>query len=180
MPHGFKIRSANLEDVPNLKTLIELSARELARDFYPAATIEAALGSAWGVDTQLISDRTYYLIEHQTSLVACGGWSQRQALFGADRLALAQPRLLDPSLDSARIRAFFVHPSWARRGLATELLLRCETEARAAGFHAAELIATLPGVPFYRRHGYLPAGTLEHPLDGGVTITFIPMRKESL
>jgi GNAT superfamily N-acetyltransferase len=175
-----QIRHSTLNDVRELECLIALSARELGKGDYTSAQIEAALGSAWGVDTQLIRDQTYFSVESGSSIIACGGWSKRQALFGADALTRDEPRLLDPSREAARIRAFFVHPAWARRGIGRLLLEECETEARAAAFGYAELVATLPGQRLYLARGYRPLEPIEHPLPGGLTITFVPMIKDCL
>jgi GNAT superfamily N-acetyltransferase len=174
------IRLASSDDVEELQRLIAASARELGRGDYTSEQIEAALGSAWGVDTQLIRDQTYFVIMENGAIVACGGWSKRKALFGADSRTRAEPELLDPSRDAARIRAFFVHPLWARRGIGSLLLKECESEARAAGFHSAELAATLPGQRLYERFGYQSMGAREYPLRDELTITFVPMRKEQL
>ena len=174
------IRPATLADIPTLEELIAASARALARNDYTTEQIEGALGSAWGVDTQLIRDETYFAVLEGSSVIACGGWSKRQALFGADRLAGAEPALLDPAKDAARIRAFFVHPDWARRGIGRTLLARCEAEARAAGFRSAELVATLPGQRLYERHGYKADERRNYPLPTGGEIAFVPMRKEQI
>ncbi len=173
-------RTATLADVPALRGLIAESARALAASDYTERQIEAALASAWGVDTQLIHDGTYFAGESGGQLVACGGWSWRQTLFGGDAQAGRTPAALDPSRDAARVRAFFVHPLWSRRGLGRALLARCEEAARAAGFRAAELVATLPGERLYRAHGYVSQGARDYPLPDGQTITFVPMRKERL
>jgi GNAT superfamily N-acetyltransferase len=177
---SFTIRVARLDDAEELQRLIAASVRELGRGDYTSKQIEAALGSAWGVDTQLIHDQTYFVVVENGALIACGGWSKRKALFGADSRTRTEPELLDPSGDAARIRAFFVHPGWARRGIGTLLLKKCESEARAAGFHGTELVATLPGQKLYERFGYRSLGAREYPLRDEVTITFVPMRKEQL
>jgi len=172
-----KIRKAGLSDVPSIETLIAASARALAADDYSAEQIEAALLGAWGVDTELIRDGTYFLGEEDDGLILCGGWSRRATSFGGDAYDRRESRLLDPRTEAARIRAFFVHPRWARRGLASRLLALCENEARAAGFMAAELVATLPGARLYARHGYVPGGRRSDDLPGGGRIEFVPMRK---
>lgn len=177
---GLLIRHATAVDLADLQQLIALSARELSRPDYTSEQIEGALGSAWGVDTQLIRDQTYFVVLDENFLVACGGWSKRKALFGADSVTRLEPELLNPSRDAARIRAFFVHPNWARRGIGTMLLKRCEAEARAAGFRSAELVATLPGQRLYAASGYIALNPIEHGLSNGVTISFVPMRKERL
>lgn len=171
------IRPATLDDIPELIRLIDLSARELGRTDYTSEQIEAALGTAWGVDTQLIHDQTFFVVVDGTGIVACGGWSKRRKRFGADQHG-TEPELLDPARDAARIRAFFVHPHWARRGLGRMLLERCEAEARAAGFNSAELVATLPGERLYRTFGYVAGRPAEYPLKDGISITFIPMTKQ--
>jgi GNAT superfamily N-acetyltransferase len=171
------LREARLEDVPILADLITRSARALGRADYSEAQIEGALGAAWGVDSQLVSDRTYFVIESPGGVLACGGWSKRKTLFGGDRIANRAPELLDPAREAARIRAFFVDPQHARQGFGRTLLQHCEEELRAAGFKAAELVATLPGLRLYRAFGYQAGEPFEHPLPNGATITFVPMRK---
>src|SRR5689334_16175042 len=120
-----RVRLAVLEDVPALNRLVKKSARGLASDDYTAAQIEAALKSAWGVDTQLIRDQTYFVVEDGNRPVACGGWSRRRTLFGSDAQSGREPELLDPRDSAARIRAFFVHPQFARQGLGKLLLETC-------------------------------------------------------
>ncbi|MBY0513712.1 MAG: GNAT family N-acetyltransferase, partial [Gemmataceae bacterium] len=132
-------RLATPDDVAAIERLIAASARGLCGADYTPAQVEAALGTAWGCDTELVRDGTYYVAEDGGALVACGGWGKRRTLFGSDRRPDRQSDLLDPARDAARIRAFFVHPDWARRGLGRELLARCEDAAKAAGFRAAAL-----------------------------------------
>lgn len=174
------LRLATPDDAPALRELIAASARELQSGDYTQAQIEAALRSAYGVDSQLIADRTYFVAEAAGAPVACGGWSFRRTLFGGDAQPGRQADRLDPNHEAARIRAFFVAPGWARRGLGRALLARCEAEAQAAGFVAAELMATLAGVRLYAALGYAAAPPLEVPLADGLAITFVPMRKAPL
>lgn len=174
----FTLRPATLNDVPVLEQLIADSARGLSRQDYTDAQIEAAIGTAWGVDTELIRDATYFAVEAGGAIVACGGWSRRRTLFGGDKQPGREFALLDPEREPAKIRAFFVHPDWARRGIGRALLERCEEEARAHGFSSAELMATLPGQRLYRAFGYSGDQPVEHRLEGGVTIAFVPMRKD--
>jgi GNAT superfamily N-acetyltransferase len=171
------IRVAVMSDIPMLKQLIAASARGLACADYTPEQVEAALGTAWGVDTQLIQDGTYFVVTVGDHLVACGGWSRRGTPFGGDHFRDRDPGFLDPARDAARIRAFFVAPEWARRGVGSRLLERCETAAGHAGFIALELVATLPGHRLYRRHGYEGDQRVRYELPGGVPIDFIPMRK---
>jgi GNAT superfamily N-acetyltransferase len=177
---GLQLRLAKLDDIPALAALIAESARALAVADYSKEQIEAALDGAWGVDTQLIRDGTYFVAEAGGKIVGCGGWSFRQTLFGGDALKDREPARLDPASDPARIRAFFVRPDWARRGIGRALLERCESEARAHGFQSAALAATLPGERLYRALGYVSEGRLDHPLPHGRTIEFVPMRKPFL
>jgi GNAT superfamily N-acetyltransferase len=176
----FTLRKATLDDIPVLEGLIARSARELSRDDYSDAQIEAALGTAWGVDTELIRDETYFVAEAAGEIVACGGWSRRKTLFGADAHADRKSDVLDAARDSARIRAFFVRPDWARRGIGRALLARCEAEARAHGFRSAELVATLPGQRLYALSGYAGGERVEYPLGTGLTIEFVPMKKDPI
>jgi N-acetylglutamate synthase-like GNAT family acetyltransferase len=176
----FAIRTATLSDVPRLSEVIKLSARELSRGDYSSEQIEAALKSAWGVDTQLIRDGTYFVVENECELIGCGGWSNRKTLFGGDAQQGRVPDLLDSAKDACRIRAFFVHPSFARRGIGRLLLTHCEHEAKRAGFKQAELVATLPGVKLYAALGYEEIERKSYPLDGSVSIEFVTMRKADL
>lgn len=170
-------RKATLDDIPELERLIALSARALCGDFYTQEQVEAALGSAWGVDRQLIRDGTYFVVEEGDGVAGCGGWSKRKALFGSDTLTRSEPALLDPRFEPARIRAFFIHPGWARRGIGRMLLQHCENEARVAGFSGAELVATLPGEKLYAACGYRRIANLEHVLRDGLTISFVRMER---
>jgi GNAT superfamily N-acetyltransferase len=174
------LRPATADDIPALQALIADSARGLSRGDYSAAQVEAAIGSAWGVDSELIRDQTYFVAESGGEIVACGGWSRRRTLFGGDQQPGRQSEVLDPDRDAARIRAFFVRPDRARQGIGRVLLERCEAEARAHGFRAAELMATLPGQRLYRACGYVGEERVEYPLRDGVTIHFVPMRKDPL
>jgi GNAT superfamily N-acetyltransferase len=172
-----QIRKATLADVPSIQSLIATSARILGAADYTAGQIEAALLGVWGVDTELIRDSTYFVGDVEGQVVLCGGWSRRATLFGSDAYDQRESRLLDPQRDAARIRAFFVHPDWARRGLGSRLLALCEGEARAAGFLVAELVATFPGQRLYARHGYVATGRRSDALPGGLDIESVPMRK---
>jgi GNAT superfamily N-acetyltransferase len=175
---GFTLRPATVSDIGKLDRLIAVSARELGRQDYTGAQIDAALLGAWGVDRQLILDGTYFVAEAADTLAGCGGWSYRKTLFGGDSIAGREPTRLDPATEPARIRAFFVHPAWSRRGIGTALLRLCEAAARAQGFRSIALMATLPGRRLYAAHGYAEDDAIEHPLPGGLTITFVPMHKQ--
>ena len=175
---AFSLRKARLDDAPVLDRLIGESVRGLSRGDYTDAQIEAALGTAFGLDSELIRDGTYFVAEIATDIVACGGWSRRKTLFGGDQQAGRESELLDPARDSARIRAFFVRPNRARGGIGRALIARCESEALACGFRSVELMATLPGHRLYRAFGYVGDARVEYSLPGGVMIEFIPMKKD--
>jgi GNAT superfamily N-acetyltransferase len=135
------------------------------------------LRGAFGVDSQLVADGTYFVAEDDGQLVGCGGWSYRATLFGGDARGGRDSSRLDPATQPAKIRAFFVHPAHARRGIGTLLLERCEGEARAHGFAAVELMATLPGVKLYRARGYQGDEPVNYDVGDGERIEFVPMRK---
>jgi GNAT superfamily N-acetyltransferase len=171
------LRLATLDDVPALRTLIAESARGLSTGFYSLAQIEAAVTHVFGVDTQLIADGTYYVIDTQGSPVAVGGWSGRRTLYGGDQMkGDADPRL-DPATEPARIRAFFVHPKWARRGLGRRLYLACTWAAWEAGFREFELLATRPGEPLYAALGFAVVEPVTVDAPGDVEIPCVRMRR---
>ena len=148
------LRLATPADIPALEKLIARSARGLSAPFYSAEQVESKLRHVFGVDTQLIADGTYFVIADGGELVACGGWSRRGTLFGGDQMKAGPDPLLDPATEPARIRAFFVDPAHARRGLGTEILAACTGAAEAAGFRRFELVATGAGEQLYRAHGF--------------------------
>lgn len=174
---GIALRTATLADVPEIEALIVRSARGLSVDDYRPSQVEGALRGAFGVDTQLLKDQTYFAVEEHGRLVGCGGWSFRSTLFGGDARAERDSSMLVPGADAAKVRAFFVDPGNARRGIGTLLLDRCEKEARAHGFTEVELMATLPGVKLYAARGYVGSETVGYDLGSGESIEFVPMRK---
>lgn len=180
--NSLRIRYAQPSDVPALAALIELSVRSLQAGDYSAAQIEGALGTVFGVDTQLIADGTYLVVEAtgadgKSMLVGCGGWSKRKTLFGSDHRPGREDHLLDPLQDNARIRAFFVHPEWARRGIGSMILEACENAAIEVGFRGFEMGATVTGERLYRVRGYEPRERLEVPLANGASLLIIRMEK---
>jgi len=150
------IRLAQNRDIRLLEELLPLSARNLQTAYYSSAQIEGALGTVFGVDSQLILDGTYFVAEaSDQQIVGCGGWSKRNTLFGSDRAKVASvDELLDPAQAPARIRAFFVHPNWSRRGIGSRIMLSCENAAIQAGFSDIELVATFAGEPLYAKNAY--------------------------
>ncbi len=170
------IRPARADEVPVLETLIAASARVLSQGFYTHEQTEAAIAHVFGVDSELVGDGTYLVVEDASGILGCGGWSRRATLFGGDRFAGRASGLLNPATDAAKIRAFFVAPQAARRGVGAALLKACEDAAAAAGFTRTELMATMPGVPFYTAHHYVGGAPID--LDcGGVKVRFVPMTK---
>jgi GNAT superfamily N-acetyltransferase len=172
------IRLATEADVPALKELIPLSARELSRGFYSPEETESAILHVFGPDSRLIADGTYFVAEEDGVLVGCGGWSRRRTLFGGDQMKSADDPLLDPKTEAARIRAFFVHPSFARRGVGSRVLEACVEAARAAGFRRLELAATLPGVPLYLARGFVKGQRLEVPMPDGRRLPIVRMERD--
>jgi GNAT superfamily N-acetyltransferase len=174
------IRPATSKDIPRLLEIIEASVRGLQTDDYSPAQIEGALKSVYGVDSQLIADGTYLVaevIELSAKMVGCGGWSKRKTLYGGDQYAAREDSLLDPVRDAAKIRAFFVHPQWARRGIGGLILEACERAATEAGFTRLEMGATLSGVAFYHAKGYEPLENLEVSLSNGAVLPIVRMAK---
>lgn len=174
------LRKATNADIPGLDALIARSARGLSTQDYRPEQVEGALQGAFGVDSQLLADETYFIVEDRGRMVGCGGWSYRSTLFGGDARAGRDASILDASTQAAKIRAFFVDPEHARRGIGSLLLEHCEAQARSRGFSAVELMATLPGVRLYAARGYAAAPEVHLDIGAGETIEFIPMRKSLL
>jgi GNAT superfamily N-acetyltransferase len=175
---SFQLRLARAADVEPIRELIADSVRGLAKGIYSDAQIELSIRSVFGVDHQLIDDGTYFVAELGGRVVGCGGWSRRQTLFGASDYAESRnSALLDPTTQPAKIRAFFVHPDAARKGIGRAILQRCEAEALAAGFTTAEMMATLPGVPLYEVCGYEKHESHDVNLPDGETLVCIRMSK---
>lgn len=174
----FTIRLAREHDKATLNALIRASGIGLSAGFYTDAQAAAITRDIFGVDSALVADSTYYAVEEGGEIVACGGWSARATDFGGDQAKSGTDRPLDPATEPARIRAFFVDPVMARRGLGSMLLEHCTCAARQAGFTALELVSTMPGVPLYVRHGFAPLENMTLPLSGGVTVALTRMRKE--
>ena len=171
------LRLATLDDVPAIRALIDASVRTLSASHYSKEQIASSLRWVFGADTQLIIDGTYYVMDADGALVAAGGWSRRATLYGGDQLKTGVDPLLDPDREAARIRAFFVHPAWARRGLARRIYEACAAAALSAGFTQLELVSTLPGEPLYRALGFSPVEELVHEMPDGVGLPVVRMRK---
>ena len=183
---SIRIRVATHDEVPALRELIELSVRQLQAHDYSENQREAALRTVFGVDSQLIADGTYLVADAsdarggdnaKPAIAGCGGWSKRKTLFGGDQWSGREDSLLDPTRDAAKIRAFFVHPSWARQGVGTLILDACESAARAAGFTRFEMGATLTGMKLFSVKGYAPIKRMDVPLDDGEVLPIVQMEK---
>lgn len=193
MRPDIQVRVALPADIPALRELIQLSVRTLQAQDYSPEQMEAALRSVFGVDSQLIADGTYLMaeaalssgssaaMESQTDFVlaGCGGWSKRKTLYGGDRWRERQDDPLDPRHDAAKIRAFFIHPDWARRGVGTRILDACEAAAMAAGFTRFEMGATLTGAKLFGERGYVPLQQIDLALENGITLPIIHMEKQA-
>jgi GNAT superfamily N-acetyltransferase len=179
------IRRAVPEDVPVLQQLIDASVRELQAQDYTPAQMEGALKTVFGVDSQLIADGTYLVAEAPPEgdahavIAGCGGWSKRKTLYGGDKWTGREDSLLDPLRDAAKIRAFFIHPAWARRGVGTLILDACEAAAKSAGFTRYEMGATLTGAKLFGVKGYVPVKRIEIPLVNGESLPVIHMEKRA-
>jgi N-acetylglutamate synthase-like GNAT family acetyltransferase len=175
------VRQAVLADVPALQALIRASVLGLQAADYTSEQLRLALERVFGVDTQLIEDGTYFVAETEVdgepAIAGCGGWSKRKTLFGSDHCAGREDVLLDPKNDAAKIRAFFVHPDWARRGVGSRILEHCEAAAAAAGFRRLEMGATLTGVPLYLARGYAEGERRQVPLVPGLFLPIVHMEK---
>lgn len=191
---SLRLRKAAPDDVPILQRLIDASVRGLQAQDYTQQQIDLALKHVYGVDTQLIGDGTYFVVETAGNIagdvagsvagniVGCGGWSKRKKLYGGDVCATPEELLLDPWLDArtdaAKIRAFFVAPEWTRQGIASMLLVECETAAAAEGFKRCEMGSTLSGVALYTARGYVEIERLSLPLPGGDVLPVVRMEKQ--
>jgi GNAT superfamily N-acetyltransferase len=168
-------RLAGREDLDALKALMETAISELQKPFLDARQI-ASSRTIMGLDTQLIDDGTYFIVEADGALAGCGGWSRRATLYGGDQSPGRSAALLDPATDAARIRAMYTHPHHTRQGVGRLILSLCEQAARSEGFQKVELMATMAGEPLYRACGYAPR---ESVLDdrGGVAVPLLRMTK---
>jgi len=179
-----RIRKALSEEIPALQALIAMSVRALQAQDYSHAQMEGALESVFGVDSRLVADGTYFVAEARDSAAAwqtagCGGWSRRKTLFGGDAWTEREDSLLDPRRDAAKIRAFFVHPDWARQGVGTRILEACEEAARQAGFTRFEMGATLTGAKLFGARGYRPVEKIEVALKNGAILPVTRMEKRA-
>jgi GNAT superfamily N-acetyltransferase len=194
MQANIRLRLAVPEDVPALRELIDASVRGLQTQDYTPAQIEGALKTVFGVDSQLIADGTYIVAQAEPAaieragaknapseriIVGCGGWSKRKTLYGSDRWTGREDALLDPLRDAAKIRAFFIHPDWARRGVGSMILQACENAASSAGFTRYEMGATLTGAKLFGAKGYVAVKPISIPLVNGESLPVLHMEKQA-
>jgi GNAT superfamily N-acetyltransferase len=172
------LRLARADDIPALATLIRESASVLSAGFYTPEETAAAIRFVFGVDSTLIADGTYFLAEADGQIAGCGGWSRRRTLYGGDQRPVGGSERLDPAVDAARIRAFFVAPPYARRGIGRRLIEACATAAAEASFTRLELMATLPGVPLYASAGFTPVEDVVDTLPDGTRLRFVRMARD--
>jgi GNAT superfamily N-acetyltransferase len=194
MQANIRLRLAVPEDVPALRELIDASVRGLQTQDYTPAQIEGALKTVFGVDSQLIADGTYIVAQAEPAaieragaknapseriIVGCGGWSKRKTLYGSDHWTGREDALLDPLRDAAKIRAFFIHPDWARRGVGSMILQACENAASSAGFTRYEMGATLTGAKLFGAKGYVAVKPISIPLLNGESLPVLHMEKQA-
>jgi len=173
----FTPRLATPDDMPALQILMTAAIKELLPQFLTPEKVEASF-AVMGVDSQLIEDGTYFILEEKGVIAGCGGWSRRATLFGHNHTAGRDARLLDPVTEAARIRAMYTAPAFVRRGVGRQILELCEAAARKEGFSRAELGATAGGEPLYRASGYQEIERMEVPTQGGVTVPITRMGKQ--
>ncbi len=175
---NWRPRLARLEDIASLEALIPLSVKTLQAPYYSPAQMEAALGPVFGVDRQLIRDGTFFVVEHDGGILGCGGWSRRRSFYGGDQDRPEEDGLLDPEQDAARVRAFFVHPEWARRGIGRSIMVACERAIEQAGFRTVDIVATLVGEPLYAAFGYKVIERYEIGMPGSLNLPVVRMTKK--
>lgn len=173
----FTNRIATEADLPMLRALMTRAIEHLQDGFLSPDQVRAS-HKVMGLDSQLVRDGTYFVIEERGVAAGCGGWSFRATLYGGDDSVVArEPARLDPATDAAKVRAMYTNPDFARRGVGRMLLALCEDTARAAGFGRVELMATMAGVPLYRAAGYVAVAETQAPEIDGVTVPLLLMGK---
>jgi GNAT superfamily N-acetyltransferase len=171
----FTSRVAVQSDIPALMAVMDAAIAELQQGYLDAAQIESSR-AIMGIDTQLIDDGTYFVVECEDAVAGCGGWSRRATMYGGNRAPGRDAALLDPAVDPARVRAMYTNPAFARRGVGRTILALCERAAAAEGFTWLELASTLAGEPLYASYGFEPYERFEDST-GGVPVPVVRMRK---
>lgn len=168
-------RIATPEDLPVLEAVKDAAIAELQQGFLSPAEIESSR-AIMGIDSQLIADRTYYVVLDDGAVAGCGGWSRRATLYGGDHTTGRDPELLDPAVDAARVRAMYTHPAFARRGVGRLILSLCQRAAEEEGFARLELMGTMAGEPLYTAYGFVPVERITDDR-GGVAVPLVRMAK---
>jgi GNAT superfamily N-acetyltransferase len=177
MSDDFTPRLARLDDRERLHTVMARSIEQLQSSFLTPEQV-AASHQVMGLDTQLVKDGTYFMIESGDRVAGCGGWSFRATLYGGDESVVArEPERLDPATDAAKIRAMYTDPDFTRRGIGTRIITLCENAAREAGFKRVELMATAAGIPLYRHQGYESSADEQFADIDGVPVPLLRMEK---
>jgi GNAT superfamily N-acetyltransferase len=176
MSPTFSSRLATLKDLPELHALMDVSIRQLIGVFLDAKKVEASF-ELMGVDTNLIIDGTYFVIEKNGHIIACGGWSRRATLFGGDHTSGRDARLLNPTTEPARVRAMYTHPHHTRKGIGRFMLALCEEAAKKEGFTVLELMSTVAGEALYIANGFQVVERVEIPTSRGLAIPLTRMTK---
>jgi len=177
---NIEYRVARLDDISALEALIPFSARKLQSGYYSSVQLDGAIGTVFGVDTQLIHDGTYFVAVVDGQIVGCGGWSKRKTLYGGDKGKAEDDPLRDPIIEPAMIRAFFVHPYFTRRGIGRAFISISESAAYAAGFQSIDIVATLAGEPLYASCGYSVVDRFSIALINGASLPVVKMNKRNL
>jgi GNAT superfamily N-acetyltransferase len=173
---SLKLRLAVPEDLPALRDLMSAAIGELLNPFLSPQEVAASF-EIMGLDSQLVADGTYFVVEDEGALAGCGGWSRRATLFGGDHSAGRDAALLDPTRDAARVRAMYTHPDHVRKGVGRLILDACESAAAGEGFTRCEMAATLAGEPLYRACGYREIERFSAPTSGGIEVPLVRMGK---
>jgi len=173
----FTHRIATLDDIPAIKKLMMLSINQLLGPLLTKDQLEASFDSM-GLDDQLIKDETYFMIFSKDVFIGCGGWSNRETLFGGNHTPNRDDQFLDPKKDSARIRAMYTHPEWIRMGVGSLIINLGEEAAIKLGFKKCELMATQSGVLLYQAQGYKPIENILYETNSGKTVPMVRMEKE--
>ena len=171
------LRVAITGDAPTVESLMKESIAALFPRYYDERQSASAVRHVAVVDAQLLADGTYFVLEHEDELVACGGWSRRARLYTGSGESGTDTRILEPATEPAKVRAMFVRADWTRRGLGRRILDACETAARSEGYRRLALLATMPGLPLYQACGFAPIETIDVALVDGVTLACVAMEK---
>ncbi|MEN9855271.1 MAG: hypothetical protein RLZZ157_397 [Pseudomonadota bacterium] len=172
-----RLRPATRADLPQLALLMDAAIGQLMHGFLTPAQVEGSR-ETMGIDTQLIDDGTYFVVEDESEIVGCGGWSRRATLYGGNHSGGRDDRLLDPTTEPARVRAMYTHPGHVRRGIGRMIIDAAEAAARAEGFTKTTLGATLAGVPLYQTCGYTQIDRHEKHAANGAVIPLLVMVKD--